>query len=281
MEGIDAPALRTLTPDDMPDLMALVNEAGWNQTPQDWKMMLALGNGRGLADQTGRIVASALTLPHGNSLGWIGMVLVAGEWRKRGCATRLLDDCIAELSDASRVAGLDATPAGQPVYERLGFAGTERISRWRRPAYGSAGEVADGIIPAGQDDLAWIAALDAEIFGAPRPELIQDLCSRTDPMGWIAGDNGFLLHRMGRNARQIGPLCASDTATAGCLLDTALAQFGEALVIDACDAHSGLGALLKARGFVVERPFTRMYLGAPTPTGDPGRLFAIAGPELG
>lgn len=281
MEGIEALALRALTPDDLPDLMALVNEAGWNQTPRDWKMMLALGNGRGLADGAGRIVASALTLPHGNNLGWIGMVLVAGEWRNRGCATRLLDDCIAELRDASRVAGLDATPAGQPVYERLGFAGTQRISRWRRPARTPAGQLAAGVNPVGQDDLARIAALDAAIFGAPRPKLIQDLCTRTDPMGWIAGDDGFLLHRMGLNARQIGPLCATDTATAGRLLDTALARFGEALVMDACDAHPGFGALLEARGFEVERPFTRMYLGAPMLTGDPGRLFAIAGPELG
>lgn len=281
MKSIEAPALRALTPDDLPDLMALVEEAGWNQTQRDWKMMLALGNGRGLADGTGRIVASALTLPHGTSLGWIGMVLVAGAWRKRGCATRLLEDCITELREAGRVAGLDATPAGQPVYERLGFAGTERISRWRRPARVPAGAVADGVNSAGLDDLARITALDTEIFGAPRPELIQDLCTRNVPMGWIAGDDGFLLHRMGLNARQIGPLCATDMATAERLLDTALAQLDDELVMDACDAHPGFDALLQARGFVVERPFIRMYLGTPTPTGDPDRLFTIAGPELG
>lgn len=281
MESIEAPELRALTLDDLPDLMALVKEAGWNQTPRDWKMMLALGNGRGLADGTGRIVASALTLPHGTSLGWIGMVLVAGAWRKRGCATRLLQDCITELREAGRVAGLDATPAGQPVYERLGFAGAERITRWRRPARAPAGGVAAGINPAGRADLARMTALDAEIFGAPRPELIQDLCTRNAPMGWIAGDDGFLLHRMGLNARQIGPLCAADLATAERLLETALAQLDEELVMDACDAHPGFNALLKAQGFVIERPFIRMYLGTPTPTGDPGRLFAIAGPELG
>lgn len=281
MGGTDVPALRALTADDIPDLMALVNEAGWNQTPSDWQMMLALGSGRGLADAEGRIVASALTLPYGESLGWIGMVLVAGNWRKRGCATRLLDDCITELRGAGRVAGLDATPAGQPVYERLGFAGSERISRWRRPARASERVTATGIRPIEPGDLAQIAALDSETFGTPRPAIIHDMANRAAPSGWIADDGGFLLHRTGLNARQIGPICAPGTASAGRLLDTALAQFDTPLLIDACDIHAGFAAFLEARGFTVERPYTRMYLGAPTPIGDPNRLFAIAGPELG
>lgn len=281
MANTDAPVLRALTPDDLPDLMALVKEAGWNQTPGDWKMMLALGNGRGLADPAGRIMASALTLPHGRNLGWIGMVLVAGKWRKRGYATRLLEDCITELREAGRVAGLDATPAGQPVYERLGFKGHQRISRWRRPAATPNSKLVARAQPIGKDDLARIAALDSDIFGAPRPGLIEDLCARTTPMGWVADESGFLLHRMGLKARQIGPLCASDRATAERLLDTALAQFDDELIIDACDVHTGFDELLQARNFVFERPFTRMYLGTPVPFGDPGRLFAIAGPELG
>lgn len=281
MGATDTPALRALTGGDIPDLMALVKEAGWNQTPRDWQMMLALGNGRGLADAGGRIRACALTLPYGDRLGWIGMVLVAGAWRKRGFATRLLGDCIGELRIAGRVAGLDATPAGQPVYERLGFAGTKQISRWRRVARVSECRVAAGVGLAGPGDLVRIAAVDEATLGAPRPALIEDMCTRADRVGWVAGEGGFLLHRAGLNARQIGPICAPDTATALHLLDTALATFGTPLVIDACDVHADFGAALAARGFVVERPFTRMYLGAPTPTGEPGRLFAIAGPELG
>ncbi len=281
MENTDAPVLRALTPDDLSDLMALVKEAGWNQTPRDWQMMLALGNGRGLTDPTGRIIASALTLPHGKNLGWIGMVLVAGEWRKRGCATRLLEDCITELREAGRVAGLDATPAGQPVYERLGFTDHQRISRWRRPAATPKSKLGARAEPIGKDDLTRITALDSDIFGAPRTGLIEDLCTRTTPMGWVADESSFLLHRMGLKARQIGPLCAGDRTTAEHLLDTALAQFEDELIIDACDVHTGFDELLQARSFVFERPFTRMYLGTPIPSVDSGRLFAIAGPELG
>lgn len=281
MANTDEPVLRLLTRDDLPDLMALVVEAGWNQTERDWEMMLALGNGRGLADPAGRIIASALTLPHGNRLGWIGMVLVAGDWRKRGCATRLLQDCITELRGSGRVAGLDATPAGQPVYERLGFSGGQRMSRWRRPADAPSSKQVAQAEPIAMNDLTRIAALDADIFGAPRPGLVEDLCSRTTPGGWVTDEDGFLLHRMGLKARQIGPLCASNMTTAERLLDTALAQFDDELIIDACDIHTGFLELLQARRFVFERPFTRMYLGKPIPAGAPERLFAIAGPELG
>ncbi|MCR8723165.1 GNAT family N-acetyltransferase [Frigidibacter sp. ROC022] len=281
MDATDTLTPRDLTADDLPALMALVREAGWNQTPEDWRGMLARGKGRGLADCTDRIIASALTLPYGATLGWIGMVLVAGEWRKRGCATRLLKDCIAELRGAGRVAGLDATPAGRPVYEKLGFAGSRGIARWRRPASAPSGGITPGTRLAGPGDLDRITALDGACFGAPRPALIRDLCARAEPIGWVAGEDAFLLHRAGLKARQIGPICAPDLATAGQLLDSALAAFGEALVIDACETRSGFDALLEARGFAVERRFTRMYLGAPAPTGDPERLFAIAGPELG
>jgi hypothetical protein len=36
---------------------------------------------------------------------------------------------------------------------------------------------------------------------------------------------------------------------------------------------------IAARGFLVERPFTRMFLRGHKNPGDPARQFAIAGPE--
>ena len=53
--------------------------------------------------RSGRIVATAATLPHGGRFAWISMVLVAGDYRRRGLATRLMRRAMDDL--ASRGAG--------------------------------------------------------------------------------------------------------------------------------------------------------------------------------
>ncbi len=63
------------------------------------------------------------------------MVLVDPEYRRRGIATRLLGAAIDYLKNAGVPSiKLDATPAGQPLYEILGFAGEVMIERWQAVA---------------------------------------------------------------------------------------------------------------------------------------------------
>ena len=67
---------------------ALVAEAGWNQNAADWRIFLELGSATALKTGTGRLVATAATLPYPSGFGWISMVLVTGEFRRRGIADR-------------------------------------------------------------------------------------------------------------------------------------------------------------------------------------------------
>jgi len=280
MANTDTHSARPLIEADMPQMMGLVEEAGWNQTETDWHMMMRIGSARGVADPDGQIIGTAVTMPYGNSVGWIGMVLVAGAWRGKGIATRLMNGCIDELNHAGLIPGLDATPAGEPVYTKLGFTGTLRLTRMRRPARFST-PAATPARPIQDDDRSQIATIDAATFGVPRNDLMKAMCTRTAAPGWSLGTEGFLVHRAGRKARQIGPICAHNNLAAEKLLSTALAECDEELVIDVPDAQSDFTARLKAEGFVDERPFLRMYLGAPASHGNPAQLFAIAGPELG
>jgi hypothetical protein len=74
---------------------------------------------------------------------------------------------------------------------------------------------------------------------------------------------------------------APDDATALALLGEVLAAMPGAIYIDLADRHLGLLPALLARGFVLQRPFTRMVHGADEAPGDPARLVLMAGPELG
>ena len=267
---------RALEHGDIPDLMALVEEAGWNQSERDWDRMLTLGTGLGLSDENGRVIASAVALPYDGRIGWIGMVLVAKPWRQRGLATELMETCVAHLAADGLIPGLDATPAGEKVYERMGFCGTMTLSRWRREARSAAGSAMPQVLP---EDLGWITALDARAFGARRDGLIASLAAGC---GALANrETAFLFIRPGRTATQLGPLCATDDTRAAELLDLASGTLEGALLIDVPDDQAGLPAQLTDLGFTRERPFRRMFHGDPDAIGDPALLFAAAGPELG
>src|SRR5271154_4625813 len=131
MTGEDMPGEpfeRRLELPDLPAALRLSMQAGWNQIEADWRVMLSGGGAIGLAAP--ELIATALTVPLGERLAWISMVLVDQAWRRRGLGTRLLRRCIAALSGHGVIAGLDATPAGRLVYAPLGFQPLYGISRF-------------------------------------------------------------------------------------------------------------------------------------------------------
>lgn len=264
-------ALTPITPDDIADCLSLVREAGWNQTEADWRFMLSVGRSAGIRGPDNRLVATSIVLAYPPAIGWIGMVLVTTACRKQGYATRLLDAAIAWCREAGLTPTLDATPAGREVYRRLGFADGPAIERWRGMGAGTSTVHRD-------TDLDLAIGLDRAAFGADRSALLVDLARRGDAPAFRAPD-AVLLARRGRTATQLGPLLAADEATATSLCSGALDAVAGPVLIDVPVRETALRQLLSARGFVVERAFTRMSLGTPAPMGQAMR--AIAGPELG
>ena len=285
----DTEALRTapLSLAHAEDGFRLSAEMGWNQTAADWRLMLETGEGIGQLTAEGELVASAVILPYGNRLAWIGMVLTTGAFQRRGLATANLCWAIRRCEELGLVAGLDATPAGREVYRPLGFSDLLGLTRFRADAPAltadAPGEVT--LRPMLVDDVDRVASADADAFGAERHHLIAYLREAGPEVGWIAGRGpdleGFVLGRPGRLARHVGPLCARDVVVARALLAVALGDRQKPVSIDVPDGQSAFVAWLEACGFAPVRPFTRMLKDARSAPGDPGRLFAIAGPDLG
>ena len=128
----------SLTPSELADADALVREARWNQLTADWRVFIEYGRVYAAKTTEGRIVATTATLPYGARFAWISMVLVTGDYRRRGLATQLLRLAMADLAAARLVPVLDATPDGHAVYRRLGFEDCwsfhRLVGRERRPA---------------------------------------------------------------------------------------------------------------------------------------------------
>jgi GNAT superfamily N-acetyltransferase len=280
-----------LTAAELGDAEALVAEAGWNQTAADWRIFLDLG--QVLAVRAGgRVVATAATLPY-ERFGWISMVLVTAEHRRRGLASRLMRRCIDTLVAAGRVPVLDATPDGRQVYRGLGFRDTwgfQRLTLRDRSGAAGAGTHAslpDGTTIAPITDTVWPALChyDAATFGSDRAALLTKLHARLPGAALCAMRQdriaGFLLGRDGRTSSQLGPLVAEDDAVARALLARALSAVTGPVYIDLADARADVRAWLGTRGFAAQRPLTRMVLDRSEGFDDPARTYAVAGPELG
>jgi len=124
--------------------MELSRSAGWNQTMEDWEMLLRLDPQSCFAIEVDdRIVATTTLLCYGEKLAWIGMVLTRPEYRRMGFAQRLVETAMQRAA-ALKIESvkLDATPEGQPLYEKLGFKVreaelaklTKTKGRWDAPA---------------------------------------------------------------------------------------------------------------------------------------------------
>ena len=291
-EEIAGLPLGVLKPYQAAEGVVLSEEAGWNQTEDDLRLMIEAGTAYGLRDDDDLLAASALVLPQGDEFAWISMVLVSEDFRRRGIATELLRRCISEIEARGLVAGLDATPAGRTLYEPLGFQDIYPIHRlqaadgprWASPLAVPAGVSIQPLVDEDMDD---VARFDAPRFGGNRRRTLEHLRQRRPGSAWLARLDltgevaGYVMGRDGRESSQVGPLVAVDEEVATALADRALSGIGGPVYIDVAEHHEELNAWLPSRGFALQRPFTRMLKGRREPFEDPARVFAIAGPELG
>ncbi len=280
--------IEPISPDDADAVWPLSIEAGWNQNVADWRFMLGAGRGFGIRNDTGAWEASSLVLPLGQHLAWISMVLVTKARRRGGVGTELPKRCIEEVGANDAVAGLDATEQGRPIYLNLGFHDLYRIARWHLDLAKDVAAPPAGIVvrPFAIADLPKLATYDRPLSGMERPTLLAHLATRQPGMAWIAETPsgklaGFCLGREGRGASSLGPVIADTEAVALALISKAMTAAKGPFIIDVPEAHGEVRRWLQAQGAQNPRGYMRMTLGTAKKLGDPGHVFALAGPELG
>lgn len=271
----DNAILRKLTIVDVPAAMALSTEAGWNQTADDWRMLIELSPQGCLGIETDGEVASSATLTcYGTRLGWIGMVLTRIKYRGRGYAMRLLKECL-HLADERGIESvkLDATDLGQPLYEKLGFRAEQPVERWWCTGHENANTEPMSAPPAPNWRLA-----DSDAFGVDRQGVLEKLAQRNPPLTFA---KSYLLTRAGREISYLGPSVCQSPTTARRLMERALLNpshggwFWDLLV-----ANKPAVSLAQDLGFAPKRHLLRMVRGKDV-RGNEGCVYALAGFELG
>ncbi len=117
--------------------------------------------------------------------------------------------------------------------------------------------------------------LDREIFGADRSLLLRSLAEAAPDFALVAsegaGIDGYTFGRHGSLADHLGPWMARNEDVAATLLDEFLRRSGRELVfVDCLRGNPWAVSLVKARGFEVQRPLTRMFRGTNNHPGRPG-----------
>ncbi len=277
-----------MAPEDLPGADELRRLAEWNQTIGGWRCLLGHEpRGCFVAELEGKIIGTVTTTSYGKSLAWIGMMLVHPAHRGKGWASRLMLQALDYLrSEGVECIKLDATPAGQPVYEKFGFKAESTLTRWRRG--GSQSEPlslirAPEIREPSPSDRRAMAKLDAEAFGVDRAALLQCFGAGSRCFAWLEGETigGWGMLRSGAHSQYLAPLVARTAKIANSLAKALLASADSPVVWDIPDANAAAVATARGLGFTPVRPLTRMRLGPPSLTENTAITFGIADPSIG
>ena len=236
---------RRMTQHDLPGAHALSQAVRWPHRLEDWQFVHSLGTGF-VAEEGGTAIGTALCWTQGERNGTLGMIIVSPEHQGKGIGRELMKRVLEELGE--RCTQLIATPAGQPLYERLGFVATGSIHQHQ----GMMAALAPGECTrqAEPRDTASIIALANRATGMARDAVLARLLSVAQGAvlerdGEVAGFS--ILRRFGRG-HAIGPVVAADGEAAKAVIAHWSDAFAGTFVRIDVTGASGMKAWLEEAG---------------------------------
>jgi predicted N-acetyltransferase YhbS len=256
---------------------------GWPHRPDDWKFVQRLGAGH-VALDAGAVVGTILTWKHDRRNASLGMVIVEPGHQGRGIGKRLMRLALRDV--AGRAVMLTATPAGQPLYEKLGFKPVDTIEQHqgnapRLPVVSLAR--GERLRPVGASDVATLVALATHAAGMSRARLLRRLLEVGEGIVLARGDEiaGFAVFRRFGRGYVIGPVVAPDIERARALIGHWVAMHpGKFLRVD-IHASTGLGPWLDAIGLPKVDTGVAMVKGKVPRRDQELRTFALVNQALG
>lgn len=274
---------RKFRPADVAAAHGLSLEVGWPHRLEDWRFVRRLGMGHVALDGR-RVVGTILTWKHDRRNASLGMLIVDPAFQGRGIGKRLMGLALRDVTGRSVM--LTGTPAGQPLYEKLGFKAIDKVEQH----HGIAAQVPALPLPPGErlrpavaSDAPKLTALAARSTGVSRARMMPRLLEVAEGIVLArAGEMlGFAIFRRFGRGYVIGPVVAPDAARAKALVSHWVAMHpGKFLRIDIY-ASTGLGPWLDSIGLPKNDTSVAMVKGR-APRRDPDlHTFALVNQSLG
>ncbi|MDE5444227.1 GNAT family N-acetyltransferase [Bradyrhizobium sp. CSA207] len=264
---------------------------GWPHRPEDWQFLRDMGHGIAVHDEIGRLLGSAMWFPYGPDFATVGMVITSPRVQTRGTARWLMKHVLSACK--GRSLRLNATRAARKLYLSLGFR-NERTVFQRQGEAEHSGELTrppEGaeLRRLGERDLAAIAKLDAQAFGASRLALLAALLPQSVGFGLYRRGRleAFALCRPFGRGHVVGPVVASHDKDAIVVIAPHVAAHeGEFLRLDTHLADGEFCSFLASSGLAFFDSVTTMSLGGEfrDPNVRSGRqpvTYALASQALG
>lgn len=275
-------AYRAMNENDLPAAHGLTQAVRWPHRLEDWRFVHRLATGF-VAEEDGAVIGTGLCWKQGDRHGSLGMIIVSSDHQGKGIGRKLMNLVLEELGD--RCALLIATPAGQPLYESLGFEATGTIQQ-HQGTMAALAPVAlprgEHVRPSGPSDLAKMIELANRGTGMSRDEVLKELLSVGEAVvleqhGELAGF--AIMRRFGRG-HVIGPVVAPDSERAKALIAySSRAHAGSFVRLDVTGA-SGLGAWLEEAGLAQVDTGVAMARNGVPPRDEAVKQFAIVNQAL-
>lgn len=269
--------MRLLGIDDLPACQDLAEARDWGREEHKWRFLFSVGDVYGIDDRNGELAGTVVSTAYGKNVAAISMMLVAERHERRGLGSRLMRHAMDHTGTASFC--LTATDYGRPLYERLGFRAVGLCTSYQGEAQNVVRQGTS--VPAEATDMAPVHALDTEVFGADRAQLIEGLPTFCETFRVVRDGpeiRGFGAHWQNDAQAVVGPLIAQDTETALTLLADIIPQGPVRLDID--HRHPELITWAESHGLRPAFTTTVMEHGAPI-TGDLSRLYLPVAQALG
>ncbi|NKZ02755.1 GNAT family N-acetyltransferase [Actinomadura latina] len=275
--GVADGAVRLLGIEDLAACQRLAGDREWGREDRKWRFLFSVGDVYGVDDDNGELAGTVVSTPYGKDVTAISMVLVAKRYERRGLGGRLMRHVIDNASAASLC--LTATEYGRALYERLGFRPVGLCTTYKGVSDGPSRRGVS--VPLEAVDMPAVHALDTEVFGADRSQLVEGLPFFCETLRVVRDETGIAGYGGAwRNDDRVivGPLMARDAETALTLLDEVVPEGPIRLDID--HRHPELNAWAEEHGLRPAFTTTIMEYGAPV-ANDPSRLFLPVAQALG
>jgi predicted N-acetyltransferase YhbS len=282
--------IRSYRPADFVALVGLIGQPFGGETTDSVRFAVSAHNTTTfVAECDGQVVGVAMAISFGRT-AWIGNVVVAPDFRRRGLGMALTRAACAAAQEQAETVLLLALGDARRIYERVGFVDDGLYGTWTAtpatPASVRAVETVSGVflekVAAKPQTIAMCLALDGQATGEDRRAYLEHFvptmmaaCRRSpkDSAREVVGYNARL-------AWGTGAVIANDPDVARLLVCDLLTRAPETH-FEFPDANEAGARLTAELGLVRAKENMRMRLGPPVAGYRPQAIFKALTPAVG
>jgi len=262
----------------------------WDDTRNDINRMFSYEpDGCFIAEVNREPVGHVFSISYGR-LGWIGLLIVRAEYRKKGVGTLLTKKAINYLLNCGvKTMKLEAVPTIVNLYRGLGFVDEYDSLRFMGVSREITSLSNRCVKSLKKEEVTELAKFDVEYFGANRIKVLGGLCRNSPQLCFVSYTDaeivGYLMCRKTETGYRIGPwVCNPENSQAAReLLMECMNTIRKnvKLYVGVPVVNKAAVEILHDFNFEQYSKSIRMYFGEKLETERANGIFAIGGPEKG